>query len=323
VVKDYVHSLWQPQIKKASTASILYNLLIAPYVGMELKRLIIIPDDELNYLPFESLVDPNGNYLLQNIRVQYQYATSLLRKENINLEEHTTLSIAPFANISRGALSKLPASYNEIATLNGSRYFDTAATKNTFLNDVNKFQVVHLATHAEVNLKEGERSYIAFAGPKGDSSLLYAREIYDLNLDHTELVILSACETGAGNLVKGEGIMSLSRAFTYAGCPNIIASLWKADDVSTAYITKKLHHYLDEGISIDEALQKAKLDYLKDDTIHPRMKTPFYWSHLVYIGNVNSEKTSNKLLWILGGGVILLITAGLSFYFLKRRKIQA
>ena len=74
---------------------------------------------------------------------------------------------------------------------------------------------------------------------------LYAPEISNLKLDSTQLVILSACETGTGQLVKGEGLMSLSRAFAYAGCPDIITSLWKAEDKTTAFLTQQLHYYLE------------------------------------------------------------------------------
>src|ERR1041385_508618 len=108
--------------------------------------------------------------------------------------------------------------------------------------------MAHLATHAIVSNDEPLNSFIAFY-PSNDPNdyRLYAREIYNMDLDSTELVILSACETGTGKLVKGEGLMSLSRAFAYAGCPNIITSLWKAEDKATSFITRRLHVYLDKG----------------------------------------------------------------------------
>ena len=90
---------------------------------------------------------------------------------------------------------------------------------------------------------------------------------------------------GGGLLVRGEGIMSLSRAFAYAGCSNIITSLWVANDFSTAWLMRRLHVYLDKNYTVDQALQQAKLDYLKDEKINPRLKHPFYWSHLVFVGN--------------------------------------
>jgi CHAT domain-containing protein len=101
-------------------------------------------------------------------------------------------------------------------------------------------------------------------------------------------LILSACETGSGSLVNGEGIISLSRAFSYAGCKSVITSLWKADDISTAFIVKRVHHYLQKGLKKDEALQKAKIDYLNNNEIDEHFKTPAWWAHLILIGNYQS-----------------------------------
>jgi CHAT domain-containing protein len=109
---------------------------------------------------------------------------------------------------------------------------------------------------------------------------------------------LSASETGTGKLVKGEGLMSLSRAFAYAGCPNIITSLWKAEDKTTAFITRRLHHYLEKGFPKDKALQQAKLDMLRSDDTDPRYKTPNYWAHLVFIGNYEPLQRRNNWWWI-------------------------
>jgi hypothetical protein len=92
--------------------------------------------------------------------------------------------------------------------------------------------------------------------------------------------------------------MSLSRAFRYAGCPNVVMTLWKADDYSTAYLTNHMHQYLARGLTIDEALQKAKLNYLHDRKINPRLKQPYYWSQLVFVGNL-SERASTPWRWIV------------------------
>ena len=141
---------------------------------------------------------------------------------------------------------------------------------------------MHLATHAVANQDTTDFSYIAFYPQENNTDhLLYTQEIYNLNLQKTDLVILSACETGAGQLIKGEGILSLSRAFAYAGCPNIITSLWKADDFSTAYLTTQVHRYLQEGLSVSKAVQLAKVDYLNDQSINPRLKQPYYWAHRI------------------------------------------
>ena len=128
-------------------------------------------------------------------------------------------------------------------------------------------------------------------------------------------MILSACETGTGKLIKGEGLMSLSRAFAYAGCPDIITSLWKAEDRTTSFITQRLHYYLEKRYSKDMALQQAKLDLLKSNEIDPRYKTPDYWAHLIYIGNYEEDRGSKTWWWIA-----LAIIGGAFLYKMVRRK---
>jgi CHAT domain-containing protein len=247
--------------------------------------------------------------------VQYQYSTALLNREKDDLSGAGALSFAPFTTKAvADTFAALPHSKTEILALDGNRFFDTAATKKKFLLEAERFPVLHLATHAVVNDKAENLSYIAFS-PADNDHLLYAREIYNLSLRRTRLVILSACETGTGQLIRGEGVMSLSRAFRYAGCPNVITTLWKADDFSTAYLTTRVHHYLSRGLPVSQSLQQAKSDYLGDRTIHPRMKHPYYWSHLVFIGNVQEEE-SNWWKWLAG----VMALAGLSFFLSRSRK---
>lgn len=102
--------------------------------------------------------------------------------------------------------------------------------------------------------------------------------------------------------------MSLSRAFAYGGCANVITSLWNANDFSTAYLTNRVHVYLNKNYSIDQALRQSKLDYLNDKSINPRLKNPFYWSHLIFIGNYSPAQSSNYW-WIvyMAGAIIIAV----------------
>jgi tetratricopeptide (TPR) repeat protein len=276
-------------------------------------RLILVPDEELGYLPFEALADSTGTPLLRRYAVQYQYSTALLQAHR-DTDWGRPLALAPFAgqglNTGDEALPPLPASGREAVATGGTVLLGNAATKSAFLRRLPQFGVLHIASHARIGTSEDQPSFIAFA-PEGRSEhLLYMNEIYNLPMEHTQLVVLSACETGAGALQRGEGVMSLSRAFAYAGCPNTVTSLWKADDAATAYITARLHAYLREHRPIDEALRQAKLDYLGDRSIHPRRKAPAYWAHLVFIGDYVPQKNSSAwwLLWgVPLGGIIFLI----------------
>jgi CHAT domain-containing protein len=298
----------------------LYNTIIKPVLSKirDVENLLIIPDDELNNLPFEALSDENGNFLLDKFKVQYQYSTALLRDDiNNNAINRTMLAMAPFASKGNDEFLKLLYSKNEIENLQGNILMDSAATKKKFLAFAEKSSILHLATHTIVNDTIPEKSLIAFyplAGLPSIENNLYVQEIYNLKLDATKLVILSACETGTGKLAKGEGLMSLARAFTYAGCPNIISSLWKADDKSTAWIMQRFYHYYNDATNAATALQQAKLDYIQSPEVEKRFKSPNYWAHLVLTGVPENNTSSYVWLWIVG---IIAIGIIAFMYFLK------
>lgn len=302
----------------------LYKTLIEPAINSlsKFERLIIIPDDELNYLPFEALQDSSKKYLVQKFSVEYQYSTALLTTGEQSKKPMTSLAFAPFIknsfrDTSGFSMDKLPSSEEEIKDLKGEILTDSFATKNNFIQKAGHFSIIHLATHAVADNESPLNSFIAFYPDKNNYNdyRLYAQEIYNMKLDSAQLIILSACETGTGQLIHGEGLMSLSRAFTYAGCPNIITSLWKAEDKSTAFIIQRLHLYLHKGFSKDKALQQAKLDLLKNPDLDPRFKTPNYWAHLIYIGNYETDRNSFEWWWILIAIVLIV-----SFFIYMQKK---
>lgn len=102
------------------------------------------------------------------------------------------------------------------------------------------------------------------------------------------MVVLSACETGIGKLKKGEGIVSLARAFAYAGAKSIFTTLWKVSDDKTVDLTLPFYQYLRKGWSKDKALRQAKLDYLKRYKGAPAH--PFYWAGMIGIGDMGAVK---------------------------------
>ncbi len=299
----------------------LYQVLISPLEEKlkPVKRLIIIPDDELNYLPFEALQDENREYLVNRFAVTYQYSTALLSNPDQRNIDGDNLAMAPFAGekpagVNGDDWSPLPASDHEINQLKGKILLNKDATREAFLKNAGHYPVIHLATHARVNNEDPRQSYISFY-PDSSGDKIFAGEIYDLHLDSVKLVILSACETGTGQLVRGEGLMSLSRAFAYAGCRDIITSLWKAEDRATAYITAKLHEHMDENMPMDEALQLSKLELLRSNDIDPRLKSPNYWAHLVFIGDYQPKKQVSDWRPIAIGIISLLML----YYLLKEK----
>jgi len=274
--------------------SALFHELVEPVFEKirNKKRLIIIPFNEIGYVPFEMLKNPaDGDLLLKNFSISYNYSAGFLTDkiydQNISYD---VLGMAPFSGKETAELVMpvLPSSINEIKGLPGKILSGVEAGKDQFISLSGQFPVIHLATHAVANDTNLLGSYIEFYGLKNEADSLhrlYEQEIYTLNMKSARLVILSACETGNGLLVNGEGVMSLSRAFSYAGCKSVVTSLWKADEISTSFICRRMHHYLQMGIAIDEALQKSKIDYLKSGEIEDRFKNPAYWAHLVLIGD--------------------------------------
>lgn len=303
----------------------LSSVLLKDIITNDYNRLIIIPDEQLNYLSFEAL-PYNGAYLINHCSIQYQYSTSLLKTETTNFKKAKVVSFAPFTSQgyedSTLHLEPLPYSKEEISQLPGNSFSGNQASKRNFLEKIHGSEVIHLATHASASDSEGIPSYIVFAPwkqPTRNDFLLFSPEIYNLSMQDQKLIILSACETGHGKLVPGEGVMSLTRAFAYAGCPDIITSLWKADDEATAYITQKMHNYLQEGYPIDRALQVAKINYLSDRSIHPRRKQPAYWSHLVFIGNYQPIYKNHTWLITL---ILVVMAALLALIFWKKAKAR-
>ncbi len=288
------------------------------------KHLVIIPYNEICYVPFELLKDrKEGTLLLNRFGITYNYSANFLfDDEKDNPENYKVLAMAPFAGEAKSdaILPALRSSAAEIMGLPGNSIVDSSATKSRFIALAGNYPVIHLATHAVANDEDPLGCYVEFYGVKEDETAnhrLYEKEIYNMNLKSAKLLILSACETGNGLLVNGEGIVSLSRAFSYAGCKSVITSLWKADDVATAFITKKLHLYLQKGISKDIALQQAKMDYLNNSDIEDRYKTPSYWAHLVLIGN-HQPIVRAKANWIIPA--ILFVVSSIMLIWYTRKK---
>jgi CHAT domain-containing protein len=299
----------------------LYQRLIKPLqeVLTQQDEWIIIPDGFLFFLPFESLPAGNGSAsLLETTTISYQFSSRLLTAPATSRQnEVRILAFAPFADKGTGLsamagalnLSPLPGSREEIAGLPGDKFFDSGATKERFLKELNRYPIVHLATHAVSSTDSTSASFIAFYPGKGSpiENRLFLDELYGLEMNATRLVVISACETGQGELVSKEGVISLARAFAYAGCESTISSLWKADDRSTSIILRQFYVYLEKGYTKSKALRQAKLDYLESDAIN---KSPAFWSHLILMGNTEPVYSTWKI-WkwhvVVAGAVIILL----------------
>ncbi|MEL6988886.1 MAG: CHAT domain-containing protein, partial [Bacteroidota bacterium] len=186
--------------------------------------------------------------------------------------------------------------------------------KDKFLNIVDNYRIVHTATHANVDVYHPENSNIVFND--GVISKLYAKDIYTHQIN-PELLVLSACQTAKGKLKKGEGVMSLSRAFLASGTKSVISSYWSVNDKSTKEIMIDFYSNLKGGKQKHHALRNAKLVYL-DKMQVDKLYAPKYWASFASYGDDHSiyKKSYPKTLLLL---VFIPIFALMCFSVISRK----
>jgi CHAT domain-containing protein len=143
--------------------------------------------------------------------------------------------------------------------------------------------------HGLIDEKEPEYSSLVFAedGNKEEDNFLYAYEIKQTKLN-ASMVVLSACETGAGKYQRGEGVLSIGRGFMYAGVPSVVMTLWKLNDQSASELIGNFYKNLEQGQQKDKALQQAKIKYLETSNniaAHPAM-----WACFIQLGDYSAIK---------------------------------
>lgn len=306
-----------------------YNKLVKDCVKQQSERLIIVPDGELGYLPFEVLLthevtplkqgtDEGADfstlpYLIRKQKVSYNYSGTLLISQQANQQKiinGNILALAPSYIKKeipawrgkrevklRENLIELPGAAKEVAKLrelyNGSFYIGSEANETVFKESAPKHGILHLAMHGLVNQKNPDFSGLAMTEDmkKQEDNFLYAYEIKQLGLN-AGLVVLSACETGIGKYQRGEGVVSIGRGFMYAGAPALIMTLWSLNDQSGAVIIEQFYKNLSEGMEKDEAIRQAKLFYL--DHYPDEYTHPFMWAAFVQVGDYSSISINNK-----------------------------
>ncbi len=328
----------------------LYNILIRPFEeSLEGKRLIIVPDGRLGYLPFETLVSnlPNFeridyrslNYLIRKHPISYSYSSTLLYR---NYEDpdysmdlmalapeygpYNTDSISQLA--SRGELfmplMNAVAEVERISELyNGDVYTNSEASETKFKEVASDYDIIHLAMHTVIDDERPMYSKLVFSNTKDtlNDRYLNTYELYGLELK-AKMVVLSACNTGGGKIEEGEGIMSLARGFIYSGIPSIIMTLWEVEDKSGADIMTLFYENLHDGMSKDVALQQAKLAYLESATM--LRSHPYFWLAYVDIGNTKPFKIHPLRSGInIGiGALIIILLALLIRYRHKKSRLM-
>jgi CHAT domain-containing protein len=307
-------------------------------------RVVIIPDGPLSYVSFEALVDhatdklqvkfQDFQYLLDRYTISYHYSATFFSAPEASTPplRKGILAIAPTFEGHPG-LSPLPESAAGVEDIgdqfeNVNVLAQQAATKSAFLKIAPQYEIIDLATHGKFDKNNFLDSRIYFTADGTGDSLLYLRDLYTLNLP-AELAILEACETGLGDYHQGEGVMSLARGFTYAGCESVLMSLWQVPDGnSTHSIIQGFYDNLSQAMPRDEAIAKSKRNYLQalrtEGGYDVGQIHPYYWSELVLIGQHGpiaiKRRQSNVALWWIGFGLPAgLVLLGWMLYRQRQR----
>ncbi|WP_109302591.1 CHAT domain-containing protein [Aquimarina sp. AU474] len=291
--------------KLQATSKLVFDQIIHPVIDNKgYHDLIIIPDGILNYIPFESLYD-GEKYVIENSTISYNNSATLLaqlRHKEINNSE--VLVFAPSFSERYTRLNHSETEAKHISSyFKGTTYSGNQATLDKFTTKSSNYGILHLATHAIIDDKKPENSHLVFA-PQSDDELLYINDIYTMDIN-ASLVSLSACETGIGNLKSGEGMISLSRAFFYAGASSLANTKWQINDRSTADIMNNFYKELSKGKRKDVSLHLAKINFLKRNYDNG-YRHPYYWAGLVITGDTAAIK-SNTPIWVWLAGSIMLI----------------
>ncbi len=288
----------------------LHDKIIAPINKLN-QNLIIVADGLLNYIPFAALIDNKSNYLLEKHNISYINSATLLQQLQAKKSNNgKLLAFAPSFNNSN--LLALPNNLKEAKDcadyFKGQVLGHDNATLQNFNTKSTNYSILHLATHAVFNDEAPEFSFLAFTTKNRQSGYLYTKDLYNLKLN-ANLVTLSACESGIGDLKRGEGLLSLARGFYFSGAQSISSTLWKINDASSAALMSDFYKNLSNGQPKDLALQQAKLTFVKQNKDNA-LSHPYYWSAFVISGNTEPLTSTHYWLWIIAG-ILLIVILGI------------
>ena len=352
-VKGETEEQWALRIARSdaaipAAAAALSRLVLAPVVGQSgKKRLVIVADGALNFVPFSALPVVADGASTSRQRVAGTPRPLIADHEIVNLPSASTLAVirievagrqkaprsvavladpvfmkddervkktkdqnatrvekttatrqsakerqlikaAQDTGVANGGfyVPRLPGTRREaeqivamVTTAERRLALDFAASRDTATSAaLSQYRYVHLSTHGLLNSVHPELSGLVFSlvnerGEPQDGFLL-AHEIFNLKLP-AEAVVLSACETGIGKDIKGEGLVSLTRGFMYAGAPRVVVSLWGVSDLATTELMVRFYQeILKEGMPPAAALRTAQLSLMNDK----RWASPYYWA---------------------------------------------
>ena len=322
----------------------IYTLMSPAFADIpdSTKKLVIIPDGPWSSIPFEALATSAApavpdDLLLAKYDISYANSLrSLIQAGRINnkasrdlaafapsygalaVSQTDTSESSVYAELVRSGEYHLPGAAAEAASISelwdGTTYADKQATEEFFRKEAPRYRILHLSMHAILEKDNPNYSRLIFTqgGSTGEDNYLFASELSKMQLN-ADLAVLSACNTGAGKSIKGEGVMSISRAFQYAGVPSVVHSLWKVPDAATSELMISFYKHLRDGKNKDVALKQAKLDYLSTAMVSEH-KHPYFWAGFVAQGSTGAVPFGNnsavRYLLLVGIALMTILLVG-------------
>lgn len=277
----------------------LYRHLLEPALkgrGEDINELYIVPDGILHLLPFHALTITAAS---QKEPVDYKSLDYVTKKYIVSYahDAHAHFStrsgpgksgLVAFGwskgKKSNAYLSDLPGATREIKYISsimpGKFIEDDKVLKSTFVSEAPKYNIIHLAIHGGTDPNESSSTFLQFSDER-----LFAHELYNIHLDN-DLTVLSACETGTGKVFNSEGVYSMARAFSFAGCRSLLMTLWNVGDGSMAPLIRTFYEEMNKQEPLNKAIHRAQVTYL--ERADPYSAHPVYWAGIELWGNPNS-----------------------------------
>jgi CHAT domain-containing protein/tetratricopeptide (TPR) repeat protein len=333
-IRQFIHDLQDVSDSKRfmRSGSDLYDLILHPFESQLVGELIIVPSFFSGVVPFDAIPTKHSgdtNFyqpLINDITIWKIPSIKALNNRSLKpVADVKVLSVAPaYSGKMTRMLSQLTNRSEELVELPMAKkeceFISTIfpseiltgyeATSAALKRQISGATIVHLSTHGVVDSTNQSMIRLAFSGNRNNDAVTDFLDFYDIvNLPVTaDLVVLSACKTGVGQINGGIGTLNLAVAFTAAGAKSTVISQWDANDFSSYTIMTNFYQNLKEGMNKPSALRQAKLDYIAnaDETL----SHPFFWAGFEYFGAENSY-VSHGLRWnqlIIWAGIVVLLT---------------
>ena len=287
------------RVGASSASARLFDAVLRPVLDKTpgANRLIVIPDRELNHVPFAALWDgATKRFVLEDHQistvpsVSYLRAASAMAKRGTSEKRVLVVGDPQLDSADRARLPQLPGAAREASrvaslyTKDATELEGAQATRDSLLSLLPHYSVLHFAGHAVTDEDEPQLSYLALASGRAEASgQLRAPEIAKLSLSNVELVLLSACSSLTPRSSRTGTHAGLAYSFLRAGVPATVSTVWDVDDHSAIDMLVEFHQQFKRGVSAADALRNAQLAALRSPD-HPEMHSPRVWASFIYTG---------------------------------------